>query len=100
MLKYYYNPDDCLVIFSDGRKFSIDCSGVIHESYEHFELYETDIPCETPTEAFEMLIDKYTELLNEELEYKKRELDAFENEQLKSIMRLRKEIGKYERNIL
>ena len=100
MLKYYYNPDDCLVIFSDGRKFSIDISGNIYESYEPFALYESDIPCKTPTEAFEMLIDKYAELLDEELEEKRHELVALENEQLKSINKLRKEVKNYERNIL
>ena len=100
MIEYYYNPEDCLVIFSDGRKFSIDISGNIYESHETFQLYESDIPCETPTEAFGMLIDKYAELLNEELEYKRRELVALENEQLKSINKLRKEVKNYERNIL
>lgn len=88
MFKYYYNPDDCLVVFSDGRKFSVDCSGTIHESYKPFELYESDITCETPAEAFRMLIDQYAELV------------AFENEQLKSINKLRKEVKNYERNIL
>ena len=100
MIEYYYDPENCLVVFSDGRKFSIDCSGTIHESHEPFELYESDIPCETPTEAFGMLADKYAELLDEELEYKKRELVVFENEQLKSINKLRKEVKNYERNIL
>lgn len=96
MIEYYYDPENCLVVFSDGRKFSIDISGNIYESYEAFQLYESDIPCETPTEAFGMLIDKYAELLDEELEHKKRELVEFENEQLKSINKLRKEVKKYE----
>ena len=100
MIEYYYDPENYLVVFSDGRKFSIDCSGKIHESYEEFHLYETDIPCETSTEAFGMLIDKYSELLAEELEEKRRELVAFENEQLKAINKLRKEVCKYERDIL
>jgi hypothetical protein len=100
MLKYYYNPEDCLVIFSDGRKFSIDMSGNIYESYEPFKLFESDIPCSSSTEAFERLIDGYVESLAEELEDKKRELVAFENEQLKSINLLRKEVRKYECNIL
>ena len=47
-----------------------------------------------------MLIDKYTELLDEELEEKRHELVALENEQLKSINKLRKEVNNYERNIL
>ena len=96
MLKYYYDPENCLIVFSDGRKFSIDISGNVYESYEPFELYDSDIPCETPTEAFGMLIDKYTELLDEELEEKRHELVALENEQLKSINKLRKEAKKYE----
>jgi hypothetical protein len=96
MIEYYYDPENCLVVFSDGRKFSIDCSGTIHESYEPFQLCESDIPYKTPTEAFRMLVDKYAELLNEELEYKKRELVEFENEQLKAINKLRKEAKKYE----
>ena len=99
-MKYYYDPENKLVVFSDGRKFYVDYYGEIHKEFEDFEPLESDIPCKTSTEAFQLLIGEYGKLLAEELELKRRELVAFENEQLKSINRLRKEVKKYERNIL
>jgi hypothetical protein len=99
-MKYYYDPIDNLVVFSDGRKFSIDSYGNIFEFHEPFELYESYIPCKTSTEAFQLLIGEYGKLLAEELELKRRELVNLENEQLKSLLKLRKEVEKYESNLL
>lgn len=100
MIKYFYNPLDRMVVCSDGRTFTVASGGSLVKNKEIFFTCESDVPCKSSTEAFGMLIDKYAELLDEELEYKRRELVVFENEQLKSINRLRKEVRKYERNIL
>ncbi len=60
MIKYFYNPLDRMVVCSDGRTFTVASDGSLVKNKEIFFTCESDIPCETPTEAFGMLIDKYT----------------------------------------
>ena len=96
MIKYYYNPEDKMVVISDGRTFTIDCNGNIFEQVQEFKEFESDVPCESLIEAFELLISDYSVLMNEELEFKRRKLVELENFQLKSLMKLRKEVEKYE----
>ena len=72
MIKYYYNPEDKMVVISDGRTFTID-------------------KCRTHTRDFGRV-----RFRNEELEFKRRKLVELENYQLKSLMKLRKEVEKYE----
>lgn len=96
MIKYFYNPLDRMVVCSDGRTFTVASDGSLVKNKEIFFTCESDIPCKSSTEAFELLICEYSNLLAEELELKRRELVELENEQLKSINRLRKEVSKYE----
>ena len=96
MIKYYYNPEDKMVVISDGRTFTIDCSGEIFEQVQEYEEFDSDVPCESLLKAFELLIADYSVLMNEELEFKRRKLVELENYQLKSLMKLRKEVEKYE----
>ena len=96
MIKYFYNPEDKMVVISDGRTFTIDCNGNIFEQVQEFKEFESDVPCESLIEAFELLISDYSVLMNEELEFKRRKLVELENFQLKSLMKLRKEVEKYE----
>ena len=96
MIKYYYNPEDKMVVISDGRTFTIDCNGNIFEQVQEFKEFESDVPCESLIEAFELLISDYSVLMNEELEFKRIKLVELENFQLKSLMKLRKEVEKYE----
>lgn len=85
-----------MVVCSDGRTFTVDLSGSLFKNKEIFFTCESDIPCKNSTEAFELLISDYSKLLSSELEVKKKELVDLENNQLKSLMRLRKEVDKYE----
>ena len=96
MIKYFYNPLDKMVVCSDGRTFTIDCNGNIFEQVQEFKEFESDVPCESLIEAFELLISDYSVLMNEELEFKRIKLVELENFQLKSLMKLRKEVEKYE----
>jgi hypothetical protein len=96
MIKYYYNPEDKMVVVSDDRTFTIDCNGDIFEQVQEFKEFDSDIPCESLLEAFELLIADYSVLMNEELEFKRVKLVELENFQLKSLIRLRNEVEKYE----
>lgn len=94
MIKYFYNPLDRMVVCSDGRTFTVASDGSLVKNKEIFFTCESDIPCKSSTEAFELLIADYCDLLNGQLESEKRKLVELENSNLKSIMRLRKEVRK------
>ena len=95
MIKYFYNPLDKMVVYSDGRTFTVASDGSLVKNKEIFFTCESDIPCKSSTEAFELLISDFSKALNDELEFKRGKLVAFENYNLKSIINLRKEVKNY-----